>query len=219
MSKRFNLGDGIFTTVEISHILKIDKRSIRYWVKNYLKSKIAFYTNHDYVKDVQSNTGVLDFYSLIETFVFYQLRDKGFSSKKIISAHQSISKALSTPFPFANQKLLVSGGIIIFKHDEELLTADEHLQYSLKEIILHFAEKIDFGDNGLAKQFYPLGRDKSIVVNPDHQFGAPIISGTNITAQTLADLYSAGETKEFIANIYDLNVDVVDDAINFACAA
>lgn len=219
MTSTFTLGQGIFTPVEVAKILNIEKGKIRYWVKNYLKDRFKNQTNHTYTQSVGSNTEVLNFFGLIETFIFYQLKAKGISAKRIVSAHETISKALDTPYPFASQSLLVSGGNIFFEHKENLISADPKLQYSLKEIIVQFAEKIDFGSNGMAMQYFPLGKDRAVVVSPNHQFGAPTIKGTNISVEVIWDLFDAGDSKEFISSLYKIPLETVEDAIEFARAA
>ena len=65
----------------------------------------------------------------------------------------------------------------------------------------------------LAKRFYPLNHTKNIVVDPLHQFGKPVINGTNIQTKTIFILSDAGESTNNICKLYDITVNQVDDAI------
>jgi uncharacterized protein (DUF433 family) len=80
-------------------------------------------------------------------------------------------------------------------------------------------DKIEFDDNNLAKRFFPLTGSKNVVVDPKHQFGQPVISGTNIKTQTLFSLHKGGESLEDISALYNISLAKVKDAIAFQEAA
>ncbi len=82
-----------------------------------------------------------------------------------------------------------------------------------------FFEKIEFDDNNIAVRFFPLANSRNVVVDPKHQFGQPVISGTNIKIQTIFSLYQGGETLKDISSLYDISIDKVKDAIAFQKAA
>lgn len=42
-----------------------------------------------------------------------------------------------------------------------------------------FYKKIRFSNKNIAHKFYPLGIEKNVVVDPNHQVGQPIIDNTN----------------------------------------
>lgn len=58
-----------------------------------------------------------------------------------------------------------------------------------------------------------MGKDKKIIVDPHHQFGQHVIEDTNILAETIFDLYQAGESPAFISRLYQLKEEDVKDAI------
>ncbi|WP_315818474.1 DUF433 domain-containing protein [Paraflavitalea speifideaquila] len=58
-------------------------------------------------------------------------------------------------------------------------------------------------------------KDRHIVVDPHHQFGQPVIEKTNLLAETIYDLYNAGENKQFISRLYNVSVREINDAIDF----
>jgi len=80
-------------------------------------------------------------------------------------------------------------------------------------------EKISFDNAQLASRYYPLGQHRSVVVDPQHQFGQPTIEGTNILTETLVSYYRGGESIDFIASIYRIDPKNIIDAIDFAKAA
>ncbi len=54
-----------------------------------------------------------------------------------------------------------------------------------------------------------------MVVDPHHQFGQPILHGTNINAEVIFSMYESGEPVESIGILYDLTKKQVNDAIFF----
>jgi uncharacterized protein (DUF433 family) len=72
-----------------------------------------------------------------------------------------------------------------------------------------------FGEEHLVAKLWPLGRDKSIIVDPKHTFGQPTIEGTNIKAETIYRMFQAGESLHFIASLYEIETAQVEDAVTF----
>jgi uncharacterized protein (DUF433 family) len=121
---------------------------------------------------------------------------------------------LKNPYPFASAKVLTDGKSILFKmQDETVVHANRSRQIALKEIIESFCKKIEFSSSDIADRFYPMGKDKHIIVDPHHQFGQPIIEHTNILAETIYDFYKAGESVSFLTKLYHLKEEDVKDAI------
>ena len=94
-----------------------------------------------------------------------------------------------------------------------LIKGDKKQQPSFRPFIEPFLEQIEFGDDLLAKRFYPLGKEKNVVVDPTRQFGKPVIKGKSIRTDVIYRFYLGGETKENICKLYELTDLQVTDAI------
>lgn len=212
------IGQGIYTAADASRILKVPYPKANYWFKYYAKQKFPSTTHHTYHFKIKDTIAV-NFWTLIEMSVFYTLKEKGIRTSKIIKAHTIMSEFLATPHPFAKEEIYIDGKSLLFGNNEQLLTADARLQSVLIQVLKPFIRKIQFDDERMAKKFYPLGKNKSIVVNPEHQFGQPVIEGTNILTQTIFNLLQAGEPKKSIAKLFDLTINQINDTIEFTKAA
>jgi uncharacterized protein (DUF433 family) len=212
------IGGGIYTAADASRILKVNYTKTKYWFNYYAKHKFSSATHHNYHFKIKDSV-VVNFLTLIEMVVFYTLKEKGIATKKITNAHTVMSEFLNSPHPFAMQDIYINGKSILFGDNDQLLTADVRLQSVLIQVLRPFISKIAFDEDRLARKFYPLGKKKSVVVNPLHQFGQPVIEGTNILTQTVFNLLSAGESKRSIAKLYDLSISQINDAIQFTEAA
>ena len=218
MIETAKIGEGIYTISDMAEILMLPKRSVRYWFSEYVRKEFPKISN--YIYNFNSDVGLfVNFKSLMQLYVFNELKKRGFSKKKILTLYEVLSKKHKTKYPFAHEEainIITAGGLLLYSENEMLL--DSKNQIHIKEVLDSYLKKIDFQD-GVVSKFYPLGRDKSIVVNPEIQFGSPVLDGTRINADIIADLHKAGESIEMISRMYDISDSQVKDAIEFSIAA
>lgn len=209
------LGNGIYTVPDLAAILNLPPAKVRRWLNEFYNSRLG----EKYKGRYSSGEGrdkVTNFYTLVEFSVFYLLRKHGVSVKKIMAAHGHMAEQLKTPYPFASSQLLTEGKNIFFTlPDGTTMYADKSQQIVIKKAIESFCRKIDYSPSQLAERYYPLGKEHHVVVDPHHQFGQPVIEGTNILADTIYSLYKAQEPIGVIANLYELSEQQVADAVNF----
>jgi uncharacterized protein (DUF433 family) len=207
------LGEGIYSISDIAFLLNLPKQKVRRWLNDFWDSRLAEKYDRAYSWGEGRNQAT-NFYTLIEFYVFYNLREFGVSQKIIFQAHEAIAKQLETYYPFASSKLLTDGKNILYSlEDGTTIKADKSKQTAFRQIIENFCKKIEFSDNNLVKKFYPLGKSKHIVVNPHNQFGQPVIEETNILAETIFNLHEAGESVSFLSKLYDISLKEVESAI------
>lgn len=209
-----DLGSGYFTISDIAHILKIDRNKISYLVRNYWNDRLSKRVDYKYLFETNKALA-LNFFALIEIKVFYVLRENGVSYKKAMTAHEFLSKKFKTPYPFAHHSFYRSGGDILFQLGDNFVQAEDSQQIAIRGIIEPFSEKIEYNADNIAKAYYPLGKDKKIVVDPEHQFGEPVLINTNILASTVYKMYKAGDSVQLISKSYNLDVHTINDAISF----
>lgn len=215
-TKDFNhkLGAGIYSIPDVAFLLGLPTAKVRRWMNEFWDQRIGSEKNNRYSWG-EGKEKATNFYTLIEFYVFYQLREMNISTKRIFSVHKEMREILKTPYPFASAKVLTDGKSVLFKMgDETIVHANRSRQIALKEIIESFCKKIEFSSSDIADRFYPMGKDKHIIVDPHHQFGQPIIEDTNILAETIYDFYKAGESVSFLVKLYHLSEADVRDAIS-----
>ena len=77
-----------------------------------------------------------------------------------------------------------------------------------------FASRIDF-DGDTAICYWPAGRDIGVVVDPVLKAGCPVIEGTATTTRTIYGFNKGGDSAEYLADVYDLSVGQVKEAVRF----
>ena len=208
-------GIGVYSVQDIAAILRLPVRKVRRWLKDYWEGMLKDVYKATFTWGDGKNTSI-NFYGLIEFYTFYLLRQEGLSVTKIIEAYKAISIFKQTSYPFASSKILTDSGSILFEFDEiTAIDADAGYKTRITSLLKDYCHKIDFDNNSIAERFYPLGRMNKVVIDPQHQFGQPVIEGTNIYPDTIFHLYKAGEKISRIISLYDLNEQQVKDAIYY----
>jgi len=209
------LGNGIYTVPDLALILQLPQHKVRRWLAEFYDERLGDVYQGKYSWG-EGREKATNFLTLIEFYVFYMLRQQKMSVSKIMDAHNHMCKALDTNYPFASYKLLVNKNDILYGIDEETwVHANSTNQIVIHKIIADFFKKIDFSAKDLAERFWPLGKNRRIVVDPHHQFGQPVIDGTNINAASIFSMYKSGEPTSIIGSLYDLSEQQVKDAIAF----
>ncbi len=92
---------------------------------------------------------------------------------------------------------------LVIVRNNQLILADEAERFS---------SAVDY-DEGVAGRLRPDPRTPEVVMDPVRSFGQPTIR--NVRTESLAEDYSAGTSREELADLYDLTAQQVDAAIRF----
>jgi uncharacterized protein (DUF433 family) len=209
------LGQGIYTVPDIAHILNLPQRRIRWYINEIWDNRFGDRIFGERYSWTYRGHKAINFYVLIEFYTVLQLKKLGLNTRTIHNAHESIARDLQVAYPFASSKLLTDGKNILYRFEDNIVNADGTKQTNFESIIEEFCKKIEFDENNLAARFHPMGKASSIVVDPSHQFGQPVIEGTNIQSRVLARMNKGGESVKSLSILYDLTQKQVRDAIAF----
>lgn len=167
----------MYTLPEISLILQLPQQKVRRWSKDYFNSDLFKVRKHEY-SWISKDHKMVNFLTMIEFYVFYKMREHHLSASKILKAHDYLAKTLKTPYPFASRQVLINGKDVLYNPEAEIwINADKSEQIVIYDILKEFSVKIDFSDTKIAERFWPLGRDRAVVVDPHHKFGQPVLKG------------------------------------------
>jgi hypothetical protein len=109
---KLKLGNGIYTTGEIAHILQMPYQKVHTWINKYWDGVLGKAYENQYSWTVEK-TKAIGFHTLIEFYVMVLFAEAGVSIKQVLNAHKELSKLYNTPFPFAQKKVLAN----IILHD------------------------------------------------------------------------------------------------------
>lgn len=162
----------------------------------------------------------LSYLQLIEVAVVASFRKAGVTLKKIRAAREYLSKQLEAEFPFAQYEFKTDGKELWMDYaqlhapsDKTLLAASMGGQLAWTDIIGRLQEFNYDEEDGLAVQWRVAGADKSIVIDPRIQFGAPAIEG--VATWVFKGRWKAGEPIDEIADDFGVPNSAVLEALAF----
>lgn len=204
------LGNGIYTFKEASRLTGLRPGRVREW----------FRRRPIFQGDYQPVDGdfAISFHDLVDVFVAGQLREHGISMQVVRKVYQRMATDLAATHPFCRKELLTDGKNVFLQNasgDEEPKLVDVlSRQGVFAEVILPFLKKIDYDKVKLLARRWHIA--KSIVVDPQICYGAPIVEAAGITTSILAKSYHANnENAKSVASWYGVNEESVIVAVEF----
>lgn len=178
--------------------------------------------------------GRLSFVNLTEAHVLAAIRRRhGVPLPKVRQALDFIKRRNPTSLhPLVEEDFETNGVDLFVRHFEGPVNASRGGQMAIKEVIEVHLHRIARDDSGLPVRLFPFVRTqthsslealrddpKTIVVDPAMSFGQPILSGTNISTQTLISRFRAGDSIIELADDFELKSQLVEDAIRYEAKA
>lgn len=158
---------------------------------------------------------LISFQDLISMRVIALLRANGVSFKRIYIAERWLREYTGARRPFATEVLWTASRQIFTDSRGVLIAASLGGQYPFNELVeqhLVPVAGLTFDGRGLADSWRP---SEAILIKPTVQYGAPCIRGTRIPTRTLWDMHQGGDPVEFIASVYRLEEEQVEEALQW----
>lgn len=169
----------------------------------------------------------LSFFNLIEANVVAELRRRHkVPMARVRTALEFLAKNVPVPHPLAETELTVTPNQRVhIIHDGRRIDISAGGQWPLDAVVRNLLRRVHRGPRGILLFFPrlapPRGTEISeddyapIVVNPEVCFGRPVIAGTGIPTDVIADRYLGGDSIEKIAEDYDLSEEHIRAALRF----
>lgn len=212
-----SLGTGAYTLPDAARLLGIPLPRLRKWVRGVPEVEGRHLPAGPFASRAQGRDRNFDFYMLIELFTVAELRQRGLTMRILREARAELANRYKVPHPFALRGLLTDGNRLLKElGDKSLLELGSGGQASFAEVIKPFCQQLHFDSmSNLAARYFPLGRKKGIVVDPQHAFGRPVIEGTNLATETIASLLRGGESIEDVAAEFRVEPEFIESAWEF----
>lgn len=214
------IGVGVYTPAEAAHYTGIPAKDIRRWMFGY-KSEGVEHPGLWLPELSFSEEKLLGFHDLLEIRFVHAFRKHGVSLQAIRSASQQARALFSQQYPFTCKRFQTDGRSIFATVFDE--TGDEAIldlakrQYAFRQVIgPSLYEGIDYAGEGSAQRWYPVKRSKAIVLDPQRNFGKPVLSATGIDTASIYHTYLAeGEDAKRTSMIFEIPTAAVDAAVSY----
>jgi uncharacterized protein (DUF433 family)/DNA-binding transcriptional MerR regulator len=218
------LGIGVYSVPEAARLTGVSSSRIRRWLQGYsytsggaARSSLPLWQRQLASED----SLILSFRDLLEVRFIDAFRRHGVSWKSIRVAAECASEIVHDSYPFSTRRFKTDGRSIFAEILQE--TGDESLldlvksQYEFKSIVEPFLfEGLEFSALGIEPvRWWPLGRGRRVVVDPERAFGQPIVDPESVPTSVLARAFRAEGSIHAVACWYMVDSKSVEDALEF----
>ncbi len=205
----------MYSFKEVSRLSGVSVSTVKNWLCGYT---VAQGDVKPLFKGHPTEEKACSFLQLIEIVVAAKFRKAEHESFKTVRlAYDNARKLFSLDYPFASMDLKVIGGHIVHIlriPGVSLQALDQPEQFTIPNLVQEAIAQLEY-EYELAARWYPAGKDIPIVVDPRISAGLPIIKGRGITVEAIQKRFQAKQKMEFIERDFELEHDVVEEAIRF----
>ena len=127
--------------------------------------------------------------------------------------------ATNRQHPLLSRNLETDGLDLFIEHYGQLINISQAGQTAMRDIILAALKRIDRDLKGIPIKLYPFTRiaiedaPSMVVIDPALSAGRPVIKGTGLATQLIAERYKAGESVSQLALDYGRREAEIEEAI------
>lgn len=212
-----------YPVTEAARYLGMPRATLRAWAfgqKYRDGGKTGFFKPVLHLADRQAHA--LSFMDLVEAHVLVALRTfHHVPMPKVRTALGYLQKAYPSPYPLATHDFETDGIDLFVEKYGNLINASRQGQTEMKAVIGAYLARVERDTEGIPIRLFPFTRDRDrtadqprpVVIDPHIAFGKPVLVGTNIPTQVIAERYKAGDTITSLAEDYDRTPLEIEEAI------
>ncbi len=161
----------------------------------------------------------LSFQDLIEVLFVAAFRRQGISLQSIRRILAQASALAEHPYPLSHVSFKTIGKTIvaqaIAEDTKELAFELESGQYLLDFMLDKLTSCLDYSEIQTAARWWPLGKERAVVLDPGRRFGRPIIEEAAVPTAALAGAFRAEGSIKVVAEWYGVSEGSVEDALEY----
>lgn len=220
------IGTGFYPLNQAARLVGAEPRALRRWLRGYsrkyhggqVRSEPLWRTQ---LQDEELPEDVIGFRDLLEARMVTAFVRHGVDLKVIRATIDAAAQHFDIAYPLTQQQFLTDGKRIFLQAMEQATDEPKMIDVLRKQFVFSDIIKpslyagIEYGKDG-AVRWFPLGKRKTIVLDPALQFGTPVIANAGIPTDTIYASYLAeGRDKEMVARVFDITPKLVSDAVEF----
>lgn len=212
------IGIGLYTPTEASKLLGIRAGKIVRWLRGHEVEGRWYDRLWRPQIDLQDSKIYLGFRDLMEMRTAHAFMEAGVSAIMIRKAIEEARRFVDDERPLSTTKFKTDGRSIFLEIADE--SGDPKLldlfkrQYAFKRIVESSLKGVEF--DGIApSRWWPISKDRKILVDPQRSFGQPIEAETGIPTATLAAAVRAEGSVEAASRLWQVPAQAIKRAVRF----
>ncbi|QDZ15910.1 DUF433 domain-containing protein [Humibacter ginsenosidimutans] len=215
------LDRAIYSYSDVDRLVGLHAGTARRWLEGYERAGRYY---EPVLREESSGTESVTWGEMVEARLLAEYRDKLVPVQRLRPAIVRLRDEFGRyPLAHARPFLDVEGRELVRALQDEAgldrplrFVVVRNGQVMLSAAAQRFNDAVEY-DGGVVARLIPSIRTREVVMDPAHAFGQPAIR--NVRTDALAEDYRAGTSREELADLYDLSVDQVDEAIRFELIA
>jgi uncharacterized protein (DUF433 family) len=206
-----------YTIAEAAHYLNMPQATTRYWAAGQGRyPSLITVTAH--------RPTLLSFLNLVELHVLAAIRrEHTVPMPKVRAAIKWLEKNTTDPadkrHPLIAKQLDTDGLDLFVQHYGKLVNISQDGQIAMREVLSAALRRIERDPKGIPIKLFPFTRSSManapamVVIDPRLSAGRPVIAGTGLATEIIAERYKAGESVNALVQDYERSVDEIEEAI------
>jgi hypothetical protein len=214
------VGAGIYALPEAAKLTGVSTQRIARWIRGYEHGPQGErrFSPRIWNSDLPAIDGslALSFRDLMEVRFVAAFREAGLSWPTLRAAHATACRMFHSDHPFSTDKFRTDGRQVFLDlephQDEAGVIEIRTRQHYFEEIIRPMFKDLDVAGDQLLR-WWPLGRERNVLLDPERSFGAPIVR-EGVATRLIAWANLVNSQAE-ISRWYEISSASVRDAIAF----
>jgi uncharacterized protein (DUF433 family) len=163
---------------------------------------------------VSAGEGV-SFADLVEIVAIGSFKQHGFTVPTIRRIVANCQQQFGERYPLSTQMFKSDGRDVFVSRESglhDVLRSKGQLAWD--EVLAPFLATLDYRES-FAHRWWPLGRLRPVVVDPEYGFGLPVIAETGVRTETVRERFEVGDSIDQISFDFNLTAIQVESAIQF----
>ena len=213
------LGVGLYSVPQAARLAGVPTKSVRRWLFGYRYKNQGIEVARPPVVQTELPDQIVTFRDLIELQFVNSFRAHGVSWDTIRKAADSAREITGSDHPFASRSFVTDGETIFAEvtnslKRKELLDLKRNQMAFRKLLLPSLRARLDVGSDG-AQRWWPLGKRRDIVIDPNRQLGQPITNKSGVPTAALAQAYKTTGSYQTAAQWFEVSPAAVRSAVSF----
>lgn len=209
---------------QVDRLLRLRSGTARRWIDGYTRGGTTY---APVVREQSTGIDIATWGEFVETRLLAEFRDADVPMIRMRPAIEALREELNTAYPLASARTWLR------PYGRELVAEIQDrvgLERRLALVVVRTGQTVpewsdeadDFqrsivwtGDSDSAEpvRMRPVSELQEVVIDPLRGFGEPVVRG--VRTEIIAELFTAGDTAEMIADTYELSRAMVDEAVRY----
>lgn len=209
-----------YTVSEVAHYLTVPPPTIRYWSVG----RGPYEPLIELPGCSPNSPTLLSFFNLVELHVLAAIRRKhGVAMPKVRKAIKYLMETAPSVsdqrHPLISYEMETDGLDLFIERYGQLINVSQSGQLAMRELIETALHRIDRDSHKVPIRLYPFTRTEMrdapemVIIDPRLSAGRPVIAGTGLTTQIIAERYKAGESVSELATDYGRVESEIEEAL------